>query len=162
VQSQARILLQRWGIVTRRVVEREANALPWRVLLREWRRLEARGEIRGGRFVHGLAGEQFALPEAVARIRSIRRAPKTGELVSISAADPLNVTGYLVPGDRVPALASNRIVFEDGVPVAAREAREIKWLVPVGEGERRLEIERVLVRRRVNPAIRGLLGAAAS
>src|SRR5207244_9984088 len=126
VESQARILLSRWGVVTRRIVEREPNTAPWRELLREWRRLEARGEIRGGRFVAGLAGEQFALPEAVARIRAVRRAPAAGELIGISAADPLNVTGYLLPGERVPALASNRIVFEDGVVVAAREAREIK------------------------------------
>ncbi|HEY2806075.1 MAG TPA: DEAD/DEAH box helicase [Gemmatimonadales bacterium] len=161
IEAQARILLTRWGVVTRRIVEREANAAPWRELIREWRRLEARGEIRGGRFVAGLAGEQFALPEAVARIRSVRRSPATGELIGISAADPMNVTGYLLPGERIPAVAGNRIVFEDGVAVAARESREVKWLKEDLDPERKLEIERVLVRRRVNPALRTLLGVAA-
>ena len=152
VQTQARVLLQRWGIVTRRIIEREANALPWRDLLREWRRLEARGEIRGGRFVAGLAGEQFALPEAVARIRAVRRAAPTGELVSISAADPLNVTGYLLPVGRVGALARSRIVFADGQALAAKEGGAITWLVEEPDMLRKLEVERALVRRRARGA----------
>jgi len=147
---QARVLLHRWGVVTRRIVEREANAAPWRELLREWRRLEARGEIRGGRFVQGLAGEQFALPEAVARLRAARRAAPSGELISISAADPLNVTGYLLPGERVAAQPRSRIVFEDGVAIAAKEAGEVKWLVEVDDAARRLEIERALLRPRLS------------
>jgi len=162
VAVQARVLLLRWGIVTRRIVEREANAVPWRDLLREWRRLEARGEIRGGRFVAGLSGEQFALPEAVGQLRAVRRAAPSGELIGISASDPLNVTGYLLPGQRIGALASNRIVFEDGRAVAAREAGQVVWLAEVADPARRLEIERVLVRRRVNPALRTVLGVAAS
>jgi ATP-dependent Lhr-like helicase len=148
IQLQARVLLGRWGIVTRRIVEREPNIAPWRDLLREWRRLEARGEIRGGRFVAGLAGEQFALPDAVARIRAVRRAAPGGEVVVISAADPLNVTGYLLPGERVGALAKSRIAFRDGVAIAAREAGEVRWLVELEDAALKLEIERALVRRR--------------
>ncbi|HEX2611150.1 MAG TPA: hypothetical protein VHK68_09075, partial [Gemmatimonadales bacterium] len=110
----ARTLLRRYGVVFRRLLERESGTPPWRELLMIYRRLEARGEIRGGRFVIGVSGEQFALPEAVGQLRAIRRLGTGGALVGISAADPLNFTGILTPGDRVPALISNRILYRDG------------------------------------------------
>ncbi|WP_250535098.1 DEAD/DEAH box helicase [Caballeronia sp. AZ10_KS36] len=113
-------LLRRYGVVFWRLLEREAQWLPpWRELLRVYRRLEARGEIRGGRFVAGLAGEQFALPEAVPLLREMRRRPKEGAFVALSAVDPLNLAGTLLPGDKVPALAGNRVLYLDGVPVGA-------------------------------------------
>ena len=87
-----------------------------------YRRLEARGEVRGGRFVSGVSGEQFALPEAVGQLRSIRRQERKGELISISAADPLNLTGILTPGERIPALTTNRILYRDGLPVGIQLA----------------------------------------
>ena len=90
--------------------------------------LEAQGLIRGGRFIAGFAGEQYALPEAVTALRKARRQPKTGELVSISAADPLNLVGILTPGHRVPATPKNRILFRDGVPIAFREGSETHFL----------------------------------
>ncbi|GAB3394378.1 DEAD/DEAH box helicase [Azotobacter armeniacus] len=120
LEHLARVLLRRYGVVFWRLLEREAAWLPpWRDLLRIYHRLEARGEIRGGRFVSGLAGEQFALPEAVALLREVRRRPADGNLVCVSAVDPLNLAGTLLPGDKVPALAGNRLLYRDGVPVAA-------------------------------------------
>ena len=123
VELYARVLLQRYGIMCRRLLAREPYALPWRELLRVYRRLEARGEIRGGRFVSGLPGEQFALPDAVAVARQVRRTKALGETVTISAADPLNLCGIIAAGERVPAIASTMIAFRDGValPSAAEE-----------------------------------------
>ncbi|MBJ2346937.1 MULTISPECIES: DEAD/DEAH box helicase [Pseudomonas] len=113
-------LLRRYGVVFWRLLEREADWLPsWRELLRTFHRLEARGEIRGGRFVSGLAGEQFALPEAIPLLREARRRPTDGSLVAVCGVDPLNLAGTLLPGAKVPALASNRLVYRDGLPVAA-------------------------------------------
>jgi len=101
----------------------------WRALLRVYQRLEARGEIRGGRFVAGIAGEQFALPEAVALLREVRKRPADGSLVGLSACDPLNLVGTLLPGSKVPALAGNRLLYRDGVPVASLVAGKTRLLV---------------------------------
>ena len=120
VEQVARTLLRRYGVVCWRLLAREADWLPaWRGLLRVYQRLEARGEIRGGRFIAGVVGEQFALPEAVALLREVRRRPLDGSLVSLSACDPLNLLGTLLPGSKVPALAGNRLLYRDGVPVAS-------------------------------------------
>ncbi len=110
-------LLLRWGVVFRDVIARESIVVPWRDILFALRRLEARGVIRGGRFVTSYAGEQFALPEAVEQLRNIDRAAPDGTVVRLSAADPLNVAGILTPGKRVPALRTNRLTLLDGVPV---------------------------------------------
>ncbi|TDJ36046.1 MAG: ATP-dependent DNA helicase, partial [Gammaproteobacteria bacterium] len=118
VEHVARSLLRRYGVVFRRLLDRETGLPPWRELLYCYRRLEARGEIRGGRFVEGFSGEQFALREALPVLRALRRKTPLGELIALSAADPLNLTGIVTPGDRVPAHASNRLVLRDGVPVA--------------------------------------------
>ena len=105
---QARSLLRRYGVVFRRLLAREANAAPWRELTRVYRRLEARGEIRGGRFVSGMSGEQFALADAVERLREIRRTAPDGRCLVISAADPLNLAGIVTAGERVRAVARAR------------------------------------------------------
>jgi ATP-dependent Lhr-like helicase len=139
--------LRRYGVVFRRVLARESLVVPWRRLALIYRRLEARGEIRGGRFVSGMSGEQFALPEAVGQLRAIRRDPHRGQLLSISAADPLNLVGIVTPGERVAAVRKNRILFEDGVPLATLEGGVIRPLAPY-ESRRAYEIERALVRRR--------------
>jgi ATP-dependent Lhr-like helicase len=124
----ARALLRRYGVVFWRLLGREAEWLPpWRDLLRVYRRLEARGEVRGGRFVAGFSGEQYALPDAVGMLREIRRRPHTGALVSISAADPLNLVGVLTPGARLPALTANRVLYRDGVPLAALAGGEVRY-----------------------------------
>jgi ATP-dependent Lhr-like helicase len=125
----ARALLVRYGVVFRRLLERENLALSWYELGRIYRRWEARGEIRGGYFVGGVGGEQFALPEAIGLLRSIRKTSATGELITLSAADPLNLQGILTPGPRISALTANRILFRDGLPVAALEGGEVRTLV---------------------------------
>ena len=113
----ARQYLRRYGIVFRDLLAREPRCPPWRDLLQIYRRMEARGEIRGGRFAQAFSGEQFALPEAVDAVRAVRKLPKVGEeRVSLSACDPLNLVGVLTPGLRVPALPQNRVAYVDGVP----------------------------------------------
>ncbi len=126
----AMTLLRRYGVVFWRLLDREAEWLPsWRELLRTFHRLEARGEIRGGRFVSGLAGEQFALPEAIPLLREVRRRAHDGSLIAVCGVDPLNLAGTLLPGMKVPALASNRLVYRDGLPVAAVIAgKPVIWL----------------------------------
>src|SRR6202008_1016681 len=112
VEHLARTLLLRYGIVFWRLLEREAPWLPpWRDLLRVYRRLEARGEIRGGRFVAGFSGEQFALPEAIGALREGRRKPPSGDFLSLSGADPLNLVGIATPGGRLAAVAGNRVLY---------------------------------------------------
>jgi ATP-dependent Lhr-like helicase len=130
-EAQARVLLRRYGVVFRRVVARETNLVPWRDLARVLRRLEARGEIRGGRFVSGMAGEQFALPAALEQLREIRRTPPTGRLLAICAADPLNLAGILTSGERVRAIEANRIVYRDGIAIAALEGEFMRPLAPI-------------------------------
>ncbi|HEV8347910.1 MAG TPA: DEAD/DEAH box helicase [Vicinamibacterales bacterium] len=121
IEQQSRALLRRYGVIFRRLLTREANAPPWRELARVYRRLEARGEIRGGRFVTGVSGEQFALPDAVERLRETRRTAADGRCVAVSAADPLNLVGIVTSGERVRAAAGNRLVYRDGVPMAVLE-----------------------------------------
>jgi ATP-dependent helicase Lhr and Lhr-like helicase len=129
VEHIARALLRRYGIVFWRLVEREAAWLPpWRELLRVYRRLEARGEIRGGRFVAGFAGEQFALPEAIGALREVRRKPMAESLVSVSGADPLNLVGVLTPGPKLAGLTGNRVLFRDGVPLALAAGGAVQFL----------------------------------
>src|SRR5205823_8944995 len=111
VEKLARALLRRYGVVFRRLLERESFAVTWYELGRIYRRWEAQGEIRGGYFVGGASGEQFALPGAIGLLRSIRKAPPKDELITLSAADPLNLQGILTPGPRVAALTANRILF---------------------------------------------------
>ncbi|HET6906419.1 MAG TPA: ATP-dependent DNA helicase, partial [Rhodanobacteraceae bacterium] len=128
VEHIARTLLRRWGVVFWTLIQREAAWLPpWRELRRVYQRLEARGEIRGGRFVAGMVGEQFALPEAIGALRSARK-EHDENLVSISGADPLNLVGSVLPGDKVPVLTNSRVVFRDGLPLARQVAGEITLL----------------------------------
>ena len=128
VETLAWTLLRRYGVVFRRVLAREAAGVPWRELASIYRRLEARGEIRGGRFVSGMSGEQYALPEAVERLREVRRSAPDDRLVTISAADPLNLTGIITPGDRIRVASGNRVVYRNGVPVAAMEGDMLRTL----------------------------------
>src|SRR6195256_1072979 len=129
IEHVARTLLRRYGVVFWRLIEREAAWLPpWRELLRVYRRLESRGDIRGGRFVAGFSGEQFALPDAFATLREVRRQPASGALVSLSGADPLNLAGILTPGPRLAALTGHRLLYRDGVPIALLAAGEVQFL----------------------------------
>jgi ATP-dependent helicase Lhr and Lhr-like helicase len=145
VEAIARTLLKRYGVVFRVLLQRESQLPPWRDLVRVYRRLEARGEIRGGRFVAGFGGEQFAAPDAVGRLRAVRKAEKIDELVVLSAADPLNLVGVLSPDARVAAIHRNRILFKDGLPIAAVEGGQLRRLAQSDIDDARL---RTLLARR--------------
>jgi len=121
VEATCRMVLRRYGVAFREVLARESNLPKWRELLVMFRRLEDRGEVRGGRFVSGFLGEQFALPEAVESLRAMRNLPATGETLVVSAADPLNLVGFIVPGERVPAISGRYVKFRDGVAVDPEE-----------------------------------------
>jgi len=160
VERIARVLLRRYGVVVRRLMDREGMTLPWRELLRALRRLEARGEIRGGRFVAGVSGEQFALNEAVSALRSIRRKEPDGALISVSAADPLNLVGIVLPGARVPVIPTNRILYRDGVPIAVLEAGQERYLIEL-EKTAEWPARKALIHRPVPPQLKAYLGRSA-
>jgi ATP-dependent Lhr-like helicase len=157
IEASAWTLLRRYGVVFRRLLTRESNPPSWRLLTRTYRRLEARGEIRGGRFVAGMPGEQFALPGAVERLREIRRTPVDGRLLSISAADPLNLAGVLDSGDRVRAVSGSRLVYRDGVALAAMEGDYVRQMAPVDDAIA-AEVASLLAGRRVPAILNGFLG----
>ncbi|MDH3461490.1 MAG: hypothetical protein OEM00_11075, partial [Burkholderiaceae bacterium] len=125
--------------------EREEGLPPWRDLYYVYRRLEARGEVRGGRFVSGFSGEQFALPDAVAALRKIANRPGN-ERVSISAADPLNLAGILTPGEKVPRLLCNRLLFENGVLIAVQSEGDVRYLAPL-DAATQWEVKNQLIRK---------------
>ncbi|HKR58456.1 MAG TPA: hypothetical protein VJS64_01885, partial [Pyrinomonadaceae bacterium] len=152
----ARIFLKRYGVVFKRLLEREGVTIPWRVLLRIYHRLEARGEIRGGRFVAGISGEQFALPEAVGLVRSIRRAPANETMISVSAADPLNLVGIITPGGRITSHTSNRVLYRDGAAVAVLEAGETRFLVELSRAAE-WKAKAALLRKVTPPVLRTYL-----
>ena len=152
IEQVARTLLRRWGVVFWRLLAREADWLPpWRELLMCFRRLEARGEIRGGRFVAGFTGEQYAAPEAIGLLRDMRHKPHSNSYVSLSGADPLNLVGIVTPGARLPALSSNRLLYRDGVPIALLAGGEVRFLVQL-EPKEQWEAQNLLLRRHV-PAV---------
>jgi ATP-dependent helicase Lhr and Lhr-like helicase len=131
VESCARVLLQRYGVLFRDLYPRESFSLPWRDVLKALRRLEARGQVRGGRFVSGPAGEQYALPDAVDALRRVRRSERNGERVWVSAVDPVNLVGVLIAGERMPAQAGKGVLFIDGLPQAPSESQPlVKTPVP--------------------------------
>ncbi|MGK9064724.1 DEAD/DEAH box helicase [Stutzerimonas chloritidismutans] len=149
LEHVAMTLLRRYGVVFWRLLDREADWLPpWRELLRVYHRLEARGEIRGGRFVAGVPGEQFALPEAVGLLREVRKRPLAGEMIAVSAVDPLNQVGTLLPGERVPATAGNRILYRDGAPLALLIGGKPELLAELSEDDQRKARQLLAVARR--------------
>lgn len=136
IETAAKILLQRYGVVFRKILERESASIPsWRELLIAYRRLEAQGQIRGGRFVAGFSGEQFALAEAVGSLRQVRRQDNVTDMVTISAADPLNLVGIVVPGERIPINAKEHILLRGGVPIAAQSGKEVRFMQPLDDEE---------------------------
>ncbi|HVW69445.1 MAG TPA: hypothetical protein VHB68_10750 [Steroidobacteraceae bacterium] len=152
IEHIARTLLRRWGVVCWRLLAREADWLPpWRDLLMCYRRLEARGEIRGGRFVNGFTGEQYAAPEAIGLLRDTRRKPHTQHYISLSGADPLNLVGILTPGARLPSLSGNRVLYRDGIPIAVFAGGEVRFLEKL-ETKEQWEAQNLLLRRHV-PAV---------
>ncbi len=123
IAATCRMLLNRYGVVFRELLAREAILPKWRELVQGFRRMEDRGEVRGGRFVSGFIGEQFALPVAVESLRALRKLEPSGETVTVSAADPLNLAGIILPGERVPAISGKTVTYRDGVPAEANERR---------------------------------------
>jgi len=123
VEAKARQYVKRYGVVFRDLLQREPDVPAWRDLLRVYRRLEMRGDLRGGRIVGGFVGEQFAAPEALEALRAIRREEPSGQTVRISACDPLNLVGIITPGPRAPAVPGHHVTYKDGVPVL-EETRE--------------------------------------
>ena len=156
VEAVAWTLLRRYGVIFRRLLTKETTPVTWRELVHVYRRLEARGEIRGGRFVAGMSGEQYALADAVERLREIRRTPADDRLVTISAADPLNLTGIVTPGDRLRTVAANRIVYLRGVPVSAMEGDMLRVLAPV-DAALAAQVAEAAAGRRV-PVVSGYVG----
>ena len=148
-EARAVQLLHRYGIVFPEVMARESSAPRWRDLLQVYRRAEARGEIRGGRFVGGFVGEQFALPEAVDALRTRRKAEPDGRLIAVSACDPLNLAGVLTPGPRIPALLGNLVVFRDGVPLASLKGGEPQFHAGADEASRSAVLELLRAHRGV-------------
>jgi ATP-dependent Lhr-like helicase len=124
-EAWAEQLLFRYGVVFRDLVKQEPFTVPWREILRALRRMEAQGTIRGGRFVTGFYGEQYARPEAVEALRAVRRTEKTGELVRVSAVDPLNLTGIITSTPRVPAIHTKSVLYRDGVPLSEEETQDV-------------------------------------
>jgi ATP-dependent Lhr-like helicase len=157
VEAQAWSYLRRYGLVFRRILAREPNAASWRELTRVYRRLEARGEIRGGRFVSGMSGEQFALPDAVTELRGIRRKSGDGVLTVVGAADPLNLAGIVTTGERIRAVASSRIAYRDGVPIAVLEGDFVRPLVDPSAVP--TNIATILAGRRLPAVTSGYVGA---
>jgi ATP-dependent Lhr-like helicase len=145
-------------VVFRRLAAREPNVAPWRDLARIYRTLEARGEIRGGRFVSGMSGEQFALAEAVDRMREIRREGADGRLLVISAADPLNLTGIIDANDRIRATPSTRIAYRDGIAVSVMEGDFLRPLTNI-DASIAMDAATALAGRRV-PVASGFVGRA--
>ena len=124
-EAIAEQLIARWGVIFRDLAAREHLTVPWREILWALRRMEARGTVRGGRFVTGFSGEQFAHPDAIDVLRTVRKQPRNGEMITISAADPLNLTGIVLPGPRIPAIGANTVTYVDGAVPAATTARTI-------------------------------------
>jgi ATP-dependent Lhr-like helicase len=146
IEHMAHTLLRRYGVVFWRMLGREASWLPsWRELLKVFRRMEARGEIRGGRFVAGFSGEQYALPDAIGLMREMRRKPGSDEWISLSGADPLNLAGILTPGQKIPALTGNRVIFKDGLPIAALIGGKVEFLSEI-EPAQQWEAKKKLLR----------------
>jgi ATP-dependent Lhr-like helicase len=153
VEQIVRTLLRRWGVIFWKLLAREASWLPpWREILQCCRRLEARGEIRGGRFVAGFSGEQYATPDAVGLLRDVRRKPHAQQQVSLCAADPLNLIGILTPGARLPSLTGNRLLYCDGLPIATYAAGEVQFLEKL-EAKEEWDAKTALLRRHVPAAL---------
>ncbi len=150
------IYLKRWGVLFKQVLERESFSPPWRILVHALRRMELKGVLRGGRFVAGAVGEQFALPETVDRLRQVSKEKKRSQLVTLSAADPLNLLGVILPGKKVARTIGNRVLYRDGLPIAQLEAKEIKYLGEIGDNH--VEIQQALIQRNFPPALRAYLG----
>ncbi len=155
------IYLARWGVLFKRVLERESVTLPWRVILQKLRAMELQGSIRGGRFIAGIAGEQFALPESVSTLRQFAKnqeaAERSTEYVSVAAADPVNLLGIVLPETKLAKLAKNRVLYKDGLPLAVLEKNEVRFLREV-QAEEQWQLQQVLTQREYPARLRAYIG----
>lgn len=151
------IYLRRYGVIFRKVLERENVALPWREIVKTLRRMELKGELRGGRFIAGTSGEQYALPETIEALRKVRKTEKTEDLVAVSAVDPCNLLGIVLPGKKVSNSPGNRILYMDGVPVAVYEAKEVRFLKEFSP-EKKWALEKAIIRRSFPGKLKGYMG----
>jgi len=162
------IYLQRWGVLFRKILEREAFAPPWRDLLRVLRRMELQGNLRGGRFIAGVSGEQFAYSDTVDGLRKVARRKsddnregitddRNRQYITLAAADPLNLLGLLSPNSRLPRLATNRVLFGDGVPLAVLQGNEVSFLKEI-PADQQWKLQQLLLQRHFPPRLRSYLG----
>ncbi len=155
------IYLARWGVLFKRALERESAAPSWRLLLRKLRTLELQGVVRGGRFIAGISGEQFALPDTVTALRQFGKnqdaAQRSTEYVSLAAADPVNLLAIVLPETRLPRLARNRILYRDGLPLAVLENNKVRFLREV-EPDVQWQLQQVLQQREFPSRLRAYIG----
>ena len=153
------IYLQRWGVLFRAVLDREAFAPPWRTLLACLRKMELRGELRGGRFVAGVGGEQFALAETVDALRRLNNENgNDSKYYSIAATDPVNLLNLVQPNKKLPRKLNNRILYQDGIPTAVLEAGKVRFLKEVGVDEQ-WALQQALRKRNFPTRLRSYLGS---
>ena len=155
------IYLERWGVVFRGILDKELLAPPWRVLLPVLRRLELRGALRGGRFINGVGGEQFAFTETVDALRKFKRSREsatTSNYYSLAATDPLNLLNFILPGRKLPRLSKNRVLYRGGVPIAVMESEETHFLRSV-EAEEQWQLQQMLTRKTFPPRLKSYLGS---
>jgi ATP-dependent Lhr-like helicase len=152
IERWCRLLLARYGVLFRDLLVREYAAPPWWELVRTLRRLELKGEIRGGRFISGVAGEQFAVESAVSRLRDLRDATPGDDWSLISAADPLNLSGILSSGARIPAMHKNALILQRGRCVATKVAGRIEFLAEIDASQQMLMRKSLQVGRKLQPA----------
>jgi ATP-dependent Lhr-like helicase len=153
------IYLQRWGVLFRAVLDREAFAPPWRILRACLRKMELRGALRGGRFVAGVGGEQFAFAETVDGLRRLSKEEgSSGKYYSIAATDPVNLLNLVQPSKKLPRKRNNRVLYQDGVPIAVLEAGEVRFLKEVGVDEQ-WPLQQALLKRNVPARLRSYLGS---
>jgi ATP-dependent helicase Lhr and Lhr-like helicase len=157
LEKTIHVYLKRWGVLFRSLMEKESFAPPRRILVRVFRRMELRVELRGGRFVSQVSGEQFALAETIDQLRRVRKQPMTHELISLSAVDPLNLLGVILPGKKISNLTGNRIIFRDGIPLAVLEGKEVQYLKDLPT-EEAWEVQKALVQRKFPSRLRYYLG----
>jgi ATP-dependent Lhr-like helicase len=161
LERLAVIYLQRWGVIFRKVLEREPFAPPWRILLKVLRKMELKGVLRGGRFVVGIGGEQFAFSETVDALRSMAKkqtqSASSGEYVSIAAADPLNLLGIIIPDTKLARLVNNRVLYRDGIPVATLQGGDVTFLTTIAS-DQQWRLKQLLLKKNFPPRLRSYLG----
>ncbi|NKB34556.1 MAG: DEAD/DEAH box helicase [Pseudomonadales bacterium] len=158
------IYLQRWGVLVRSLLERESFAPPWRVLLMHLRKLELRGVLRGGRFVAGVGGEQFAFPETVDALRKFKKDKKNNQnqatkpFYCLTASDPLNLLNLTLPNRRLSRLLKNRVLYQGGIPIAILESGEVHYLREI-DPQQQWNVKQMLLKRNFPTRLRSYLGS---